>query len=217
MSTHHRLSRRDLLRLSGMGGLVLASSAPSDAQQVVRRTPAQILGPFYPIVKPADQDTDLTTIAGKSGRAAGQVIELAGRVTNRFGVPVAGARVEIWQANMHGRYTHPSDRNTAPLDPNFEGYALLKTDAEGRYRITTIKPGGYPEDSGIMRAPHIHFDVTGRVNRLVTQMYFAGERLNDTDRFLATAAANRERLIVPFHASSGPVLAGTWDIVLDEG
>ena len=72
-----------------------------------------------------------------------------------------------------------------------------------------------------MRAPHIHFDVLGRSNRLVTQMYFAGEPLNDTDRFLATAGRNRERLIVPFKGSSGSQkadwLEGEWNIVLDEG
>ncbi len=36
-----------------------------------------------------------------------------------------------------------------------------------------------------MRASYIYFDATGRKNRLITQMYFAGESLNDTDRFLA--------------------------------
>jgi protocatechuate 3,4-dioxygenase beta subunit len=149
------------------------------------------------------------------------VIELSGRVINRNGRPVAGARIEIWQANTHGRYTHPSDRNPAPLDPNFEGFAVLKTDAEGRYRFTSIKPGAYPEDSGALRAPHIHFDILGATNRTVTQMYFAGEALNQTDRFLATAGANRERLIVAFQPASAGLpeapLIGQWDIVLDEG
>lgn len=64
-----------------------------------------------------------------------------------------------------------------------------------------------------MRAPHIHFDVLWRSNRLVTQMYFAREALNDTDRFLATAARNRDRLIVAFQPSSATeangLLAGT--------
>ena len=216
------LSRRELIRTCSLGAL--ASGAAADraaAQQEIRRTPTQVLGPFYPVTKPADHDADLTIIKGRAARAAGQVIELAGRVINRRGRPVAGARVEIWQANMHGRYTHPSDRNPAPLDPNFEGYALLTTDPEGRYRFTTIKPGAYPEDSGVIRAPHIHFDVLGRTNRLVTQMYVAGEPLNDTDRFLATAGRNRERLIVPFSQPSTPGnaghLTGNWDIVLDEG
>jgi protocatechuate 3,4-dioxygenase beta subunit len=179
-----------------------------------------VLGPFYPVTKPADQDADLTVIAGRSGRAAGQAIELSGRVLNRFGKPVSGARIEIWQANTHGRYTHPSDRNTAPLDPNFEGFAVLASNEDGRYRFTSVKPGAYPDDSGVLRAPHIHFDVLGRTNRLVTQMYFAGETLNDTDRFLATAGPNRERLIVKFAPRverDVPVLVGSWDIVLDEG
>ncbi len=216
------LSRRDLLRLSGVGGVLLAATAsPAIAQQAIRRTPAQILGPFYPVVKPLDQDADLTMIAGKPGRAAGQVIDVMGRIINRHRKPVSGAKVEIWQANTHGRYTHPSDRNTAPLDPNFEGFAVLTTDDEGRYRFRTIKPGAYPEDSGVMRAPHIHFDITGRTNRLVTQMYFAGEPLNDADRFLHTALANRNRLIVPFGPSpeqkDAAPLTGVWDIVLDEG
>lgn len=200
------------MRASGAHGI--------DAQQELRRTPTQVLGPFYPVSKPVDQDADLTRIRGRTTRAAGQVVKLSGQVVNRRGRPLAGVRMEVWQANMHGRYTHPSDRNTAPLDPNFEGYALLTTDEDGRYRFTTIKPGSYPGDSGILRAPHIHFDVLGRTNRLVTQMYFAGEPLNDTDRFLATAGPNRERLIVPFSevaADQARRLQGQWDIVLDEG
>jgi protocatechuate 3,4-dioxygenase, beta subunit len=218
MSDLNRLSRRDLLRFCGLGSLLWAAGRTPAVAQTMRRTPTQVLGPFYPVVKPLDQDADLTAIAGRPGRAAGQVIEVMGRVINREGKPVAGARVEIWQANTYGRYTHPSDRNKAPLDPNFEGFAVLKTDAEGRYRFKTIKPGAYPDDSGAMRAPHIHFDVLGRTNRLVTQMYFAGEALNETDRFLGTAAANRERLIVPFRPSSEKQgLVGVWDIVLDEG
>ena len=55
----------------------------------------------------------------------------------------------------------------------------------------------------------------------MTQMYFAGEPLNDTDRFLATAGRNRERLIVPFVSGATTDKAGrsegNWEIVLDEG
>jgi protocatechuate 3,4-dioxygenase beta subunit len=218
MSTHNRISRRQALQMSAAIGWVLAPTLTP--AQTTRRTPSQILGPFYPVVKPADQDADMTAIAGNSGRAAGQVIYVVGQVINRHREPLAGARIEIWQANTHGRYTHPSDRNTAPLDPNFEGYAALVTDADGRYRLKTIKPGAYPEDSGAMRAPHIHFDVTGRINRLVTQMFFAGEPLNETDRYLQTAQANKQRLIVPLRPASAGLEQGSlvteWDIVLDE-
>jgi protocatechuate 3,4-dioxygenase, beta subunit len=217
----HKPSRRDVLLLAGSGAIAAGLSTAAAVAQTIRRTPSQILGPFYPVHKPLDQDADLTTIVGRAGRAAGQIIEVMGRVINRRGEPVAGARIEIWQANTHGRYTHQSDRNTAPLDPRFEGYALLTTDSEGRYRFRSIKPGAYPEDSGAVRAPHIHFDVLGRSNRLVTQMYFAGEPLNDTDRIIQTAAANRHRLIVPFERPASPAaqdsLVGSWDIVLEEG
>jgi protocatechuate 3,4-dioxygenase beta subunit len=144
-----------------------------------------------------------------------------GRVLSAQGQVLPGIRIEIWQANTYGRYTHPSDRNPAPLDPNFEGYAALLTDAEGRYRFKTIKPGAYPTDYGALRPRHIHFDIVGNVNRIVTQMYFAGEPLNDTDRVLQSAGPNRERLIVtlqppPPNLEPDSLLA-VWDIVLDEG
>jgi protocatechuate 3,4-dioxygenase beta subunit len=221
MNDNRHLPRRKVLGMAVASGLTLLT-APlrSIAQQVTRRTPAQILGPYYPVIKPTDQDTDLTMIAGRPGRAQGQVIYVAGRVINRHGQPVAGAQMEIWQANSRGRYTHRSDSHDAPLDPNFEGYAQLATDADGRYRIKTIKPGAYPDDSGTLRAPHIHFQVTGRVNRLVTQLYFAGEPLNDNDRYLVSAAGNRGRLIVDLNAVPGDAekaLSASWDIVLHDG
>jgi protocatechuate 3,4-dioxygenase, beta subunit len=221
MSHNRQAPRRRVLKMALASGVtLLAAPLSSIAQQVARRTPAQILGPFYPVIKPTDQDRDLTTIAGRAGRAQGQVIYVTGRVINRHGAPIAGAQMEIWQANSRGRYTHQSDQHDAPLDPNFEGYAQLVTDAEGRYQIKTIKPGAYPDDSGAMRAPHIHFQVTGRVNRLVTQLYFAGEPLNENDRYLVSAAANRGRLIVDLKSAPGDAekaLSASWDIVLHDG
>ena len=222
MSAHKGISRRQVLGLAVAGGsVVLFGSVRTVCAQAFRRTPDQILGPFYPVVKPLDQDADLTTIAGKPGRAEGQVIHVMGRVVNVAGQPVHGARVEIWQANTHGRYTHPSDTNPAPLDPRFEGFAVLTTDAEGRYRMKTIKPGAYPAGPDRMRPPHIHFEVTGQSNRLVTQLYFAGEPLNDTDPFLQGVGPNKERLIVPLGPPT-PELepdarVAVWDIVLEQG
>jgi len=223
MSTHDGISRRRVLGMAGaLGGLAMFGSASSALAQALRRTPDQILGPFYPVVKPLHQGADLTTIPGKPGRAAGQVIHVMGRVINSHGQPVQGARVEIWQANTHGRYTHPSDTNPAPLDPNFEGFAVLTTDAEGRYRIKTIKPGAYPAGpDSRMRPPHIHFDVTGKSNRLVTQMYFAGEPLNDKDPFLQGTGAGKERLIVPLRPPTQGLepdsRVAVWDIILETG
>src|SRR6202043_2967701 len=100
------------------------------AQSALPRTPDQILGPFYPVAKTPDLAGDLIHMPGRPGRAEGQVLNVMGRVLNVKGEPVREAKLEVWQANANGRYTHPADANPAPLDPNFEGFALLKTDAE---------------------------------------------------------------------------------------
>jgi protocatechuate 3,4-dioxygenase beta subunit len=224
MTAHGMVSRRQLLALGVAGaGFSLSGLCPAFSQGL-RRTPNQILGPFYPVLKPLDQDADLTTIPGKAGRAAGQVIHLMGRVVNAAGEPVRGARVELWQANTHGRYTHAADTNPAPLDPNFEGYSVHATDSDGRYRFKTIKPGAYPFNPAnptAWRAPHVHFDVTGRTSRVITQMYFPGEPLNDKDFYLQSTRANKEGLIAKVLPPTADVepesLVVVWDIVLDKG
>jgi protocatechuate 3,4-dioxygenase, beta subunit len=219
MQEQNKLTRRRMLSMSLASGCYALSSPFSHlfAQQRLRRTPDQILGPFYPLLKPLDQDADLTTVKGRAGHAQGPVIHLAGRVVDLKGKPVAGAQVEIWQANMHGRYTHPIDRNPASLDPNFEGYGVQATDGQGRFRFKTIKPGAYPSQAAGMRTPHIHFQVTADSTRLVTQMYFEGEKLNETDHELQNAV-NKELLIaklLPGTRERGhDSLIANWDIIL---
>src|SRR5213594_4591234 len=219
MNDHQGLSRRHILGMAvAAGGFTLSGAVSSVFAQALQRTPGEILGPFYPVLRSVEKTADLTALPGKPGRAAGQVIYVMGRVVNVQGQPVKGARVELWQANTHGRYTHPSDTNPAPLDPNFEGFAIQDTDAEGRFRIKTIKPGAYPAGpDSRMRPPHIHFDVTGKSNRLVTQMYFAGEPLNDKDPFLQGTGAGKERLIVPLRPPTQGLepdsRVAVWDII----
>ena len=211
----HRPVRRDaILKALSLAGLGLLPGM-SRAEEAVKPTWMEIIGPYYPVEKPADQDADLTMIAGRTERAAGNILYLSGRVLARNGTPVAGAVMEIWQANAAGRYAHSGDSNPAPLDPNFQGYARIVTDSQGRYAIKTIKPGAYPVASGAMRAPHIHFDVTGKVTRLVTAMYFEGEALNDQDRVLKTSrdAASQMAQLDTVHGENG-TLRANWDIVL---
>jgi len=168
-------------------------------------------------VKPRDTDVDLTTIKGHRQRAEDQVVHVSGRLMNVHGEPLRNVRIEIWQANAHGRYTHPSDPSAhLPLDPNFEGYAELRTDRDGRYAITTIKPGPYPTARGDMRAPHIHFKVHGGTDRKVSQLFFPGEPLNDTDRHL-NSVRRTETLLANVISRTDSVMVATWDIVLTTG
>ncbi len=216
-----QISRRRMLGMSlALGGVALGAPFSSVlGQTTLKRTPGQVLGPFYPVAKPPNQGVDL--VMGRSGRAQGQVIHLMGRVVTVEGKPVQGARVELWQANAQGRYNHPSDPNPAPLDPNFDGFAVQYTDAEGRYKFRTIKPGAYP--TGIenwWRPAHIHFDVTGRTDKLVTQMYFEGDPLNEKDRLLQ-GTPGMERLIVklqpPAQGLEPDSLVAAWDMVITRG
>lgn len=218
------VSRRRFLEMSSaVGGLAVCGEFnPLFAQEERARTEDQVLGPFYPVIRPLDRDADLTHLRGRRASAKGQIIHLMGRVVNPQGKPLAGIKVEIWQANVHGRYVHINDSNPAPLDPNFQGYGVQVSDAAGQFRFKTIKPGAY--STGIedwTRPPHIHFSVTGRHEALVTQMYFPGEVLNDKDRLLQSAAPGQATLIAkvnPADAGSEPDSLGlTWDIVLLRG
>jgi protocatechuate 3,4-dioxygenase beta subunit len=121
-------------------------------------------------------------------RAIGQLIHLRARVVDEDGAPVRGAVVEVWHCNAAGKYIHPNDSHDAPADPNFYGAARLVAGDGGLVELRTIKPGAYPvpDTGGWWRPPHVHFSVWGRVwlSRLVTQMYFPGEPLNEKDAIL---------------------------------
>jgi protocatechuate 3,4-dioxygenase beta subunit len=189
----------------------------SSAAAPLLRTPDQILGPFYPLNGTADRTGDLTRPLGRSGRANGEVLLVKGRVLSLAGAPIAGARIEIWQANAAGKYRHPSDMTAEAIDPNFDGFTRLKTDKDGAYAFRTVKPGGYRTPHGDLRPPHIHFLVDFRADRLITQMYFPGEPENVTDRWLR-AAPQPDLLIAslddPRPGSSAASKTATFNIVL---
>jgi protocatechuate 3,4-dioxygenase beta subunit len=181
MNENKALHRRGVLETAAIFGVMSAFSPVklALAQTARGRTPDQILGPFYPVGKTPDPAGDLTHLPGRLGRAEGQVLNVMGRVLNIKGEPVPGAKLEAWPA---------------PLDPNC--FAILKSDAEGRYQFKTIKPGAYPAGPGVVRPPHIHFRLSGHDDELVTQMYFDGEPLNEQDRFLQSAPPDRRVLLI---------------------
>jgi protocatechuate 3,4-dioxygenase beta subunit len=153
-------------------------------------------------------EIDLSRATPDGPRAIGQLIWITGRVTDEDGSPMAGALVELWQANSAGKYIHEMDRHNAPIDPNFTGQDRLVTDAEGNYKFFTIKPGAYPvlESGWWWRPPHIHFSILGPswMDRFVTQIFFPGEPLNETDLLLNGVPDRdvRERLIFEYDSTS---------------
>ncbi len=197
-----------------------AKRHPKAAFIAVPTTLTEATGPrFSPSHFPALADLSMT--AGKP--ALGERIIVEGRVTDEDGRAVPNTMVEIWQANAAGRYDHPGDQHDAPLDPNFHGEGRVFTDAEGRYRFVTVKPGAYPwrNHPNAWRPNHIHFSLfgSGFAQRLITQMYFPGDPLLDLDPIYHAVAdrAARERLIARFDiALTEPerALGYRFDIVL---
>jgi protocatechuate 3,4-dioxygenase beta subunit len=232
MDAPRPLSRRAALTL-GLGGAAAAvggallpkgvvdaqPAGGADASCVV--TPAVDEGPFFPRRRPSDSDADLTRVAGRSARADGDVIVVHGRVMDANCAPIAGAVIDVWQANRHGRYDHEADPNTAPLDPNFQGSAHLTSAPDGSYRIRTIMPGAYPASPDWDRPPHLHFKVARRgYHEMITQMLFAGHELNAADRLLQSLDPEEQEHVLVTAAEERDAEDGapvyTFDLVLRE-
>jgi protocatechuate 3,4-dioxygenase beta subunit len=176
------LDKKKLERIKGY--VVHETRTPGKPVRVV--TPSQTIGPFFAIGLGAGPEDD---IANKPGmRAQGTQIAVSGRVMDENGKPVRRALIEAWQANRWGKYEHPDDTTDAPLDPGFRGWGRVLTGEDGRYRLRSIKPGAYPNPGydNWMRPPHIHYSIfaAGLMQRLITQVYFPGEALNDIDPIL---------------------------------
>ena len=169
--------------------------APTRPLIVLPHTLSERTGPVFGQDAIRANDHDLT--AQHAGAPVGERIAVTGRVLDEGGRPVRGALIEVWQANAAGRYLHKMDQHNAPLDANFTGCGRTLTDAEGRYRFLSIKPGAYPwgNHANAWRPAHIHFSVfgDGLLSRLVTQMYFPGDPLLAYDPIYNSIADERAR------------------------
>lgn len=213
-SSSYPLFRRRLLRAGAGATTLLAAPALVRAQALVP-TPAQTEGPFYPVALPPDADNDLVSVRGAGAPARGVVMHITGRVRDTAGLPIVGARVEIWQCDAQGLYDHPRQSDLGRRDQGFQGFGQTIAAADGAYRFRTIQPVAY---SG--RTPHIHFRIVapdGR--RLTTQMYVAGEAGNERDGVFRAIrdARQRQQVVVSLAPAAGlepGALAGTFDIVM---
>ncbi len=154
--------------------------SPQKALISFDNTLSEITGPAFGQNMLGERDDDLLTNFAKAGESAiGPRILVHGRVLDERGKGVAGALLEVWQANAGGRYRHKREGYVAPLDPNFGGCGRTITDEDGYYCFRTVQPGPYPWPNGIndWRPAHIHFSVfgSGFAQRLITQMYFDGD------------------------------------------
>jgi protocatechuate 3,4-dioxygenase, beta subunit len=169
--------------------------APTRPPILMPQTLSELTGPLFGPDDVRPGDSDLTR--QHSGVPLGERILVSGRVMDQTGRPIPHTLVEVWQANAAGRYHHPVDQHDAPLDPNFTGCGRALTDADGRYRFVTIKPGAYPwrNHPNAWRPAHVHFSLFGPAfcTRLVTQMYFPGDPLLPFDPMFTSIADERAR------------------------
>lgn len=203
------IGRRRLLVL--LGAVALLPFGATAAPASLEATPRDTEGPFYPSRLPVDQDGDLTRVTGHTKEAQGTRLYLSGRVLATTGAPLPGARVELWQCDATGHYHHvDGDR---PGDPDFQGYGVVISDADGRYAFKTIRPVPYGS-----RPAHLHFKLSSQdAAPLTTQLYVRG----DGDRGDPVAAfggrRTRDRLMIvltPTADKESGAVSARYDFVL---
>ena len=198
-------SRRKLF----LGMMTLPVSALARA---VIPTPSGSEGPFYPTTRMRfnDIDNDLVKIEGEVERAGGEIVMLTGRVLDSAASPIAGARVEIWQCDVNGRYLHRGDSGWNSRDPAFQGFGHDLTGADGSYSFRTIKPVPYAG-----RTPHIHVKVLlDNRERLTTQFYLPDHPGNKKDWLYQRVPQAKRELVTMNFAPAGQVPRATLDIVI---
>lgn len=144
----------------------------------------------------------------------GERVVIQGRLLDGDGDGVADGLIEIWQANATGKYAHPEDRQRKALEKGFRGFGRISTDAKGRFRFSTVKPGRVPGPGAKLQAPHLALTVfmRGLLKQLSTRIYFPDDPANAEDPILKRVpAARRTTLIARRKAARGLL---EWNIVL---
>jgi catechol 1,2-dioxygenase len=169
-------------------------------------TKGTILGPYY-----LPGSTRLTSPATLPMRdeEKGTPLVFAGQVRDLDGNPVAGAEIDIWQADDDGYYS-----GFAPQLPEGNLRGLVAADDEGRFEIHTVQPAPYqiPTDGPTgqlieaagwhpWRPAHLHLIVSAPGHRAITtQLYFSGGQWLDSD---VAEAVKPELVLDPQDAGDG--------------
>lgn len=208
--TGHRCdgTRQEFILLSdvlGVSMLVETLHQPADGQV----TESTVEGPFHMVDSPPRALGDSIDEAGRGGEPC----LVTGRVEDADGRPVAGASVDVWQADGDGFYD--VQRPGEVPERNLRG--LFTADEEGRFWFRTIVPRHYaiPADGpvgGLLkavgrhpnRAAHIHVEVSAPgIRRLTTHLFVAGSPYLDSDAVFGV----KESLIRTFARVDDPVRA----------
>lgn len=216
--------RQEFILLSDTLGASMQTIAINN-EAYADATEATVFGPFFvedsPRIEPGG---DL------AGGASGQPCWVEGTVRDTEGRPVAGARIEVWEADEDGFYDVQYD------DDRVAGRAHLFSEEDGGYRFWAVTPTPYPipDDGPVgrmlaatgrspMRASHLHFmvDAPG-LRTLVTHIFVRGDELLANDSVFGV----KESLVKDFEEQpagtptpDGRDLEGPWsrvrfDIVL---
>ncbi|MBY8856569.1 intradiol ring-cleavage dioxygenase [Nocardia sp. CA2R105] len=169
--------RQEFILLSDVLGASMQTIAVANPAQGAA-TEATVFGPFFV------EDSPHIALGGDIAHAAaGEPCWVSGTVNGTDGTPVAGARIEVWQADAEGFYDvqYPGE--------HLDGRGHMFTDSEGAYRFWGLTPTPYPiphdgpvgdllEATGRspVRAAHLHFMVTAPGYRtLVTHIFDADD------------------------------------------
>jgi protocatechuate 3,4-dioxygenase alpha subunit len=153
-------------------------------------TPSQTVGPFFGIGLPYEKGNELVEPA-----TAGAV-RIEGQVIDGNGDPVPDALIEIWQPDQRGSF-----RTTA--SGKATGFGRSRTDSEGVFSFTAVKPGATPAPDGRRQAPHLNVTVFARglLRHLVTRMYFPDEvQANQDDPVLTQVEPERRQTLIAENA-----------------
>jgi hydroxyquinol 1,2-dioxygenase len=206
-------TRQEFVLLSDVLGLSMLVVGLNH-RHAPRATESTVFGPFFVESSPAFANGE-DIARGFSGEPC----HMSGRVLALDGAPVAGARVEVWQADDDGLYD--VQHGDEPM-----GRGHLFTDEQGRFSFWSVKPEAYPIPAdgpvgelleaggrGPMRPAHIHFMVTAQgYQRLITHVFVEGDDHLDSDAVFGVRSA----LIAPF-TRDGDHWTATYDLIMTEG
>ncbi len=175
-------------------------------------TSSQTVGPFF-----SDALLRKDAIRNRliQPETVGERIRIEGRVLDGDGLPIPDAMVEIWQANAHGHYNHPTTKKEV-LDASFLGFGRSGTSVDGEYWFETIKPGAVPFDGERLQAPHIGITIFARglLNHLVTRLYFEDEPTNSIDPILQYVPNERRSTLLAKREVYDTTVVYRFDILL---